>query len=201
MKRLNYKAIEFPEMKDRIKMHAKKGNWQGMLSCAGNSMLGFFYDNRAWFEKRGLYEAALLYAWNNQKVTIHWRDHIRLLLLMANREALLEASDPLPEGDVFTIYRGLTDYDGEIHGIPIRGKERGVSWTLNPETAKRFSWEMGKVYATEVRREDIYAYLGHPESCGATEYRREEEVMVLLHPDHPIRVHAAIGKKEEAAHV
>lgn len=160
-----------------------------MLACAGNNVLAFFYLNKSWFDERGLYEAALLLAWNSQKLTIHWRQHIKFMLMMANRERLIEASDPLPEGDVFTIYRDLTDYNGEIQGLPIRGDERGVSWSLNPAIARRFAWETGKVYATEVQREEIYAYLGHPEQQGATEYRREEEIMVLLTPNHPIRVH------------
>jgi hypothetical protein len=151
-KRLNTKAIEYASLAKRAREHAKNGDWKRMLACAGNNVLAFFYDNKGWFDKRGLYEAALLLAWNSQKVTFHWRQHIKFMLMMADRERLIEASDPLPEGDVFTIYRGLTDYNGEIQGIPIRVEERGVSWSLNPAIARRFAWERGKVYATEVQR-------------------------------------------------
>jgi len=196
-KRITTKAIEYPEAAKLARDCAKKGDWRRMLGCAGNNQLAFFYDNRKWFEDRGLYEAGLLYAWNHQKVTLHWRQHIKILLVLGNREMFEEASDPLPEGDEFTVYRGITDYKGEIHGVPIAGEVRGVSWSLNPETARRFAWETGKIYATKVKREDIYAYLGRPESEGETLYRREEEVMVILKPDHDVWVHEEVGETQQ----
>jgi hypothetical protein len=109
--------------------------------------------NWDWFATRGLAEKALVAAWPNQKRTFHYALHLPRLLGMVDREKLLAAGDPLPEGETFTLYRGVSG-DGDPYG---------ASWTINLEVARFFAsipyWGSGTIYAITVPRSDIYAYL------------------------------------------
>ena len=57
----------------------------------------------------GLYERALLYAFTGTRTNNRgWPlDTLRWLLGLADRGRLLEAGDPLPPGETFTLYRGV----------------------------------------------------------------------------------------------
>jgi hypothetical protein len=123
------------------------------------------------------YERALLVAWVNQKVTrvimngepLNWTPFMKEYLAKCDRSKLLQASDPLPEGDPLTVYRGVPNSSTDA---------RGVSWTLDIEVAKRFA-EGFMVYKTTVPRSMAYAYINESG-------RREQEVMLVLPADYPI---------------
>ena len=63
-----------------------------------------------------------------------------------------------------TVYRGVTSYS--------KDNLKGLSWTLNPETAERFAnrfYEDGTVYEAQIDKAHIYAYFSR---------RNESEVIV-----------------------
>ena len=86
-----------------------------------------------------------------------------------DRERLRAAGDPLPEGDRFTLYRGVS-------GRGAARRVAGLSWTRSPGIASHFArtWPLvglgsgcrteappeadPAVYVTEVRREDVLFY-------------------------------------------
>lgn len=66
--------------------------------------------------------------------------------------------------DTVTVYRGVTPHNAD--------NLKGLSWTLNPETAKWFAnrfGEDGKVYEAQIDRSHIYAYFSS---------RNESEIIV-----------------------
>lgn len=66
--------------------------------------------------------------------------------------------------DMVTVYRGVTPYNAD--------NLKGLSWTLNPETAEWFANrfdEDGTVYEAQIDKAHIYAYFSH---------RNESEVIV-----------------------
>jgi hypothetical protein len=77
---------------------------------------------------------------------------------------------PLPDGETFTVYRGIEDHDGS--------HPRSVPWTFDLEVARRSAGPNGTVYRTTVSRADIFAYSNWP----------EQEVVIILAADHPIEV-------------
>jgi len=192
--RLNVGWIVRPLQKN-FRGYAKKRDVKGMLACSGSEdSMNIFLVNGRWFAERGMTEEALLAAWNNQKSTLHWREHIKMFLTMCDRSKLMAAGDPLPEGETFTIYRGIGSSNYMLEGRRLGGEERGVSWTLDRDVAKFFAGAEGKILTTEVRRDEIFAYLGQPQ--GETKYRREQEILVLLDEQHPIRIHEIISAEE-----
>ena len=83
----------------------------------------------------------------------------------------MKHSDPLPAGETFTVWRGVQ-----------KGVVRGVSWTLDRDTARRFAQTFGlagKVYRAEIKRSDIFAYLHDS-------HRTEHEVLLVLPDDYPV---------------
>jgi hypothetical protein len=142
--------------------------------------------NWVWFLAHGMAEKAMLSAWSNQKSTFHHTDAMRWLLKQIDRQKLVAAGDPLPEGDTFTLYRGV-NRDGDPHGF---------SWTTSIDIASRFSNMFGfegTVYSVVVPRSDVYAHL---HESGRTEH----EMLLLLNGDEPLRVAGVIEKRDlEAA--
>ena len=117
---------------------------------------------------RGIYESALFQAWTIGSTNwSSWRlEFLCTLFDIADRARLLAAGDPMPEGERFTLYRGVA-------GVEPRRKEAGLAWTRDPDKArvfaKRGAW-LGypdpAVYTTEAARGDVYFYSAD---------RREEE--------------------------
>lgn len=166
-----------PEMHEQAKKYARLGEPDGIFGCEdSNNSLYLLSKNVRWFARNTLYEKALLAAWLNQKwVPPGFQERMKDALLSANRERLMKHSDPLPEGDEFTVYRGVQ------HGVP-----RGISWTLDPNGARSFaSWwgKGGTVYRTVVNRSDVYAYVSD-----VTGRSSEKELLLVLPDDHPIEV-------------
>jgi hypothetical protein len=151
-----------------------------------NSALGVFAANIEPFALSGLFCEALLTAWTHQKHTVGWGDWMKETLAGLRRKCLLDASDPLPEGGTFTVYRGVENHPGALFPP---GDPRGVSWTLDPAVARIFASRFGRggtVYRTTVRRSDVYAYI---DGSG----RGEKEVLLVLPGDYPIEVHEEIA--------
>lgn len=173
-----------PILHKQAKAAARRGNVEGILCCAdSNESLYLFSKNLEWFSLNGLYEKALLAAWVNQKVMPRNGNVLmKRALRSANRKKLMEHSDPLPEGDTFVVYRGAQ-----------KGKARGVSWTLDPNVARRFANLFGlgggTVYKTVVQRSDIFAYVSDVTGrCG------EKETLLVLPRSHPIEAIETIQK-------
>jgi hypothetical protein len=139
----------------------EEGNAGGFLLCAGNHYgLSIVRDNLLQLLERGIYEPALLTAYtgcrgNNR----HWpTTTLQRLFNLADRAKLRAAGDPLPDGDRFTIYRGVS-------GSSYYRKVRSFSWTLDRERAEWFAHRFDvlgladpAVYRAVVRREQVLAF-------------------------------------------
>jgi hypothetical protein len=196
---LNLDAVWEP-LRDSCLKHAKDGDFRRMIACAmDNGAMAFLIDNAEWLRERSVFEEAMLLAWNAQRFTHGYQNWMRLFLACADREKLMAASEPLPEGDIFTVYRGVSNGKLKLWGKRLGGDKRCLSWTLDPEVARTFAGPSGiggTVYATEVGRDQIYAYLGGKGNRRG--YRPESEVLLLLDRRHPIRVHEKIRSKRTA---
>jgi hypothetical protein len=133
------------------------------------------FRNWAALKARGLYERALLEAFiatrtNNRDWPLYL---LRWLFEQCDRSRLLAAGDPLPDGERFTIYQGVAG----------RGRARridGLLWTRDLERARwfanwyanRFSLHHPAVFALEVARADVLAYM-HESG------RKEQEFIVI----------------------
>jgi len=196
----NLDAVWEP-LRDSCLEHAKDGDFKRMIACAANGgAMAFLIDNAEWFRARGVFEEAMLLAWNTQRFTHGYQNWMRIFLALADREKLMAASEPLPQGDRFTVYRGVSKSKLKLWGKTLGGDKRCISWTLDPEVARRFAGLDGiggTVYATEVSRDQIYAYLGGKGNRQG--YRPESEVLLLLDRKHPVRVHEKIRAKRTAS--
>lgn len=174
-----------PVMHKQAKRYARLGDPLGIFGCEdSNDSLYLLSRNVTWFAWNGLYEKALLAAWVNQKnVPPGFHEKMKEALLSADRKKLMKHSDPLPESDEFTVYRGVQ-----------RGMPRGISWTLDSGVARRFAtwWGLGgTVYKTVVKRSDIFAYVSD-----VTGRFGEKEVLLVLPDDHPIEVFEKVEASE-----
>lgn len=144
------------------------------LGLASNmESLVLVYMNAKALLDRGMYERALLDAFiaartNNHHFPVNM---LQWLFSRADRARLLAAGDPLPDGETFTLYRGVAGRG------PAR-RVRGFSWTSSPERAQWFANRAGgwglhdpAVYTVTVERSDVYAYSNE---------RKESEFIVLL---------------------
>lgn len=117
------------------------------------------------FKDRGIYETALVSAYTHGPCLPpkQWQE----LFLLADREKLAAAGDPLPTDSV-VVYRGITD-------CALRKWIRGLSWTTNPSTAAWFASRnssgdmVSAVYSIRVTPADILF---------ATNERLEEELVI-----------------------
>jgi len=163
--RLRLKGIP-PILWLQARGHADAGDVCGFFGSA-DSMVSMYLLTRnwSWFKQRGLHVKALLDAWSNQKVAYKWEPAVRYHLLECDRAELLRCSDPFPDGDSYTLYRGVQG----------KSNPRGVSWTTSLEVAKHFANRMrgnGTVYMATVKRQDVYARI-HESGRG------EHEMLVL----------------------
>jgi hypothetical protein len=138
-----------------------------------NKPLEVWFDNKAWFVKHGLAEKALLAAWQRQQDTYMWTPFVGMFLKTLDREKLRRCGDPLPEGDTYTLYRGVQGLAGGVKGT----NPRGISWTTDRDVAERFAHRCpmlprGAVYTVTVPREAVLAYLHL--------HRPEHEMLVVL---------------------
>lgn len=148
------------------------------LGLASNmESLALVYMNAMALLDRGMYERALLDAFIAARTNNHHFpvDMLRDLFSWADRGRLLAAGDPLPEGDSFTLYRGVAGRG------PAR-RVRGMSWTADRDRAQWFAKRAGEwglhdpaVYLLTVERPDVWAYCNE---------RQESEFILLLGPQH-----------------
>jgi hypothetical protein len=158
-----------PPLHTRAAEQFEQGDWGGVLCLVDSrELLAFVFDNCYQLLSRGLYEAALLEAYIGAKSNhSNWTlKVIEKMFSFADRERLLAAGDPLPPGDCFTIYRGVS---GGGHSR----KVRGYSWTADFDKAvwfaNRLDLSKPAVYQANVAREEIFAY---------SNQRKEKEFIV-----------------------
>jgi hypothetical protein len=127
----------------------------------------FLFDNLDALRSAGIYEPALFSAY------IHgphlppkdWKH----LFGLADREELSGCGDPVPSKPI-EVYRGVSD-------CRHRSYIRGLSWTMNPNTAAWFATRLTQpgstpaVYSLQVKPEEILCI---------TNQRNEEEVIIAI---------------------
>ena len=153
----------------RLEAVAKKYAWAN-----SHELLNIVVDNYSVLRHAGVLEEALIRAWSGNKYGINWDENFfRLVFSKLDKSKLRQASDPLPEGEVFTIYRG-------VNGSEAVRRVRGFCWTLDRAVARFFSMYSfapidPAVYRGKIERQHILAYI-HESGRG------EQEVIVL--PEH-----------------
>lgn len=147
------------------------------ISASNEESMSLLWENGLAFREAGLYELALLEAYgasrtNNARESL---DDLEALFWLADREKLRAAGDRMPEGELFTLYRGVAGKE------PMR-KEAGLSWTRLPGKAAWFaaraaSWGLADpaVLRTEARAADVLAYI----NGGAAGRPGEDEFIYL----------------------
>lgn len=170
-----------PGLREMAVADLDAGDVLGFLSRAagGNQFwLRIVSDNVRALQARGLYEAALLEAWESCRANHSaWTtNEIRYLFRIADRARLL-ALAPLPGPGPFTLYRGVA-------GQAPRRRVRGFSWTDDLEKAwwfaRRFELADPAVYRTAVPAEAVLAFIGD----------RDEREFVIFPPSKVTRLRA-----------
>jgi hypothetical protein len=145
------------QMRENLARDFDEGNAVGIVVSAGPGALAFVVDNFPALQRRGIYEATLLDAYtnddcNNRGFSIAL---LETMFGMADKAKLRDCGSELPEGEWFTIFRGVS---GPRHARRVRS----YSWTLDPEKAKwfatRFHLADPAVYVARVRRNEVLAY-------------------------------------------
>jgi len=129
-------------------------------------------------QHRGLYEAALLTAFILSG-TNRLRDPLlfqHLLFMLAERQKLRDAGDPLPGPGPYTLYRGVAG-EGKLRRV------RGMSWTGSLEKATEFAmmWDLPDpaVFQVVVSEREILSY--------THSLMKEDEYIVMLSPQTRIK--------------
>lgn len=160
------------------------------LGESGGTYLRFLWDNAFRLKQRGIYEPALVCAYGCSTLGFAgWpNDNVAFLFALADMDKLREAGDPIPEGDTFTLYRGVAG--------PKKYHRTFPSWTSDYWTAAwfagRFDDKNPAIYQAEVSREDILFY-----NEGS-----EKEFVVMCPPD-PLVLDVdwdAVGKEAQERH-
>lgn len=164
-----------PSLRDLALRSLEEGDVLGFLIRAahGNTeWLTIVAANATAFLARGLYEPALLHAWEATR-TNHAHvsaTDLRTLFAWADKSRLRAHSDPLPGPGPFTVYRGVA-------GNGLRRRHRGMSWTVAFDCAawfaRRYSLPNPAVLRVDVEARDVLVYLSG---------RGEQEFVVDLPP-------------------
>lgn len=170
----------------------ERGDWELFFACGllshDNVSMCLWQRNKAELTKLGVYEESLLHAWSCQEYAGEWTLTMLLAMLASDRAkfaglAPLPAAAVEPDGKV-TVYRGVgrpTRKDTAMfrRSLPRRWNppiERGLSWTLDIETAKRFAvriYGKGVVLKMRLDPEAVWAYV---------DARQEHECLIPLFP-------------------
>jgi hypothetical protein len=157
----------------------KEGN-DVLVLCLMDNMrcLQFVRQYFPLLRARGTYEKCLLHAYSGTRTNYAGLPTYELPFLfgLADRGKLLAAGDPLPDGEEFTLYRGVSG-NGRARRV------RGISWTSDPACAawfaKRYTWlNDPAVFTVTVERDRVFAFINH---------RNENEFLVDLEPDAKVR--------------
>lgn len=160
-------------------------NASGFFLKADNLLsLDLLWRNRCLFASLGIFEAALLDAYQAPRTNCHHVPATRLrgLFASADRCRLREAGSPLPTPGPFTLFRGVAG-NGRARRV------RGLSWTSDRAVAEWFAVRaqlMGlkspAVYRAVVPTRHVLAYITD---------REESEFLVLLSPSIRVEREAA----------
>ncbi|MFZ7128142.1 MAG: hypothetical protein ACOWWM_18455 [Desulfobacterales bacterium] len=164
---------DFRRVREGINEAWGSGDIESVLAWMDNSLeLAFVFDNHAALLARGLYERALINAYQDTRSNfLGWTlPALKFLFNKANPEKLRAEGDPMPERERYTLYRGVS---GKRH----ERRVSGISWTDSMETARwfanRFDLLGPAVYTITVSADDILAYLNG---------RNESEYLLRLPP-------------------
>jgi hypothetical protein len=177
MKEINLKAIAPQGRKFARKEWEETGDLRAIMVWAGSqNNLAFLIDNIKLFRQHNAYEEALLDAYTVASVNLfnYSQDLLYYLFSRADKHRLRACGDPLPDEEIFTLYRGVSGR-GRARRI------RGLSWTASPHCASWFAQRFPDllapaVFTIECPRQPILAYLG-------PSFRNEEEYLILPWPD------------------
>jgi hypothetical protein len=174
-------------LRDQAQQAVAEGDALNFLCKASNEDgLELVIRNMQQLKKSGIYEATLLEAFTGTRTNNRWCpvDTLRDLFLCGERERFLAAGDALPEGDKFSLYRGVA-------GRGAARRVRGLSWTANRERAEWFAKRAflhdPAIYTVMANRSDIWAY---------TNQREEEEFIVLLPAQARVKRIASLNDRE-----
>ncbi len=167
-----------------------EGDAAGLLICVGNhDALAFVTGNIAPLCDRGIYEQALLDAFTGARCNhAHWPiGAIHTLFHFADSERLRGAGQPLPAGEKFTVFRGVS-------GAGRQRRISGLSWTLDFSRACWFAVRLElddpAVYSAVVPREIVLCYCNE---------RHEQEVVCRPAPSAPFFDHYARVERSSGA--
>lgn len=141
---------------------------------SGGTYLRFLWDNAYRLKQRGIYEPALVSAYRCATLGFAgWaNDCVAFLFALADQDKLRDAGDPIPPGESFTLYRGVTGPKKHHRTFP--------AWTSDYWTAAwfavRFEHNNPALFQAEVSREDILFYIDGS----------EKEFVVMCPPEHQV---------------
>jgi hypothetical protein len=158
--------------------HFDAGEAEDFLCMAQSDRgLEIVHRNSDQLLKRGIYEAALLRAYG--ATNTNWANwslkSLSALFERSNPKALRKAG-PLPEGDSFTLYRGVAGDE------PLR-KEAGYSWTRSPSVAAWFANFLSHRTGTQLRDPAVLMTVAKAEDVLAYLNDRNEDDFVVLATD------------------
>jgi hypothetical protein len=126
-----------------------------------HNQTAFVCDNIALLKREGLYETALLRAYTGTKLNFsRWsRRVVEYLFVIADRQNLIDAGDPIPNEKTFVLYRGVA-------GVGRKRRVNGISWTSSMDTAVWFAGRNSRlfflpdpaVFTVTVSIESVLAY-------------------------------------------
>lgn len=167
-------------LKVKVRGVAHAGDMASLFSyaqfCGDYFPFSLFVCNCRWFSGQGLYEKALLSAWERTQGTFELSLHMSGYLSVADRQNLRSASSPWPEWPQQGryLYRGIAGDDA---------RPWGLSWTLSLEMGEFFatkhnSWLYPqRLYRRWTTEDEVFAFLNT--------YRKEEECLFVLPVDDP----------------
>jgi hypothetical protein len=146
--------------------------------AGSHKVLDVVIDNWQVLKKADMLEEAFIDAWSTCKYGMNWdEDFFQLVFSSLDKAKLRKAGDPLPDGEAFTVYRGVA-------GEGAARRERGYCWSLDESVARFFStYHQGlpdpAVYRAMVQREHVLAYIN--------ESGRNEQELIIL-PEHVLEL-------------
>lgn len=171
-----------PVLRERAIRALEHGDVSGFLCTAGNEYSFYLVaHNLSALRAAGLYEAALLKAYAGTRVnnSHHSETLLKRLFEYGDRSKFRAAGHPLPSSGPFTLYRGVA-------GEGAKRRERGLSWTADPELA----WWYAYWFQIQKRQKDavlrnpavVVATIDEPDviACVNDPESGEQEFIVLL---------------------
>jgi hypothetical protein len=159
-------------LRDRAIEALKRRDIQFLIYAENTVGLELVIHNMSYLIESGIYEEALLDAYNSTRTNLskYPMGELRWLFGKADRAKLLQIGDQLPDQESFVAYRGVS-------GRGRARRVRGFSWTASLETAHWFAnWfaRLGDpaVYRVKFTKDTVLAYINE---------RNEQEF--ILSPD------------------